>query len=76
MAVFIAWDIEESDAILEYVGGGYYDTKFVNRRTVTKRARWTNTETYHDIQNAKEYVRREKADGDTKTNMRVIVEDG
>ena len=39
--IYLCWDVENADPYQNYVGGGYYDTKFKNQRIETKRALWS-----------------------------------
>jgi hypothetical protein len=70
MAIFICWDETDADPIQEYVGGGAYDTHYVNVRTVTRKCRYSNEETPDMMERANAYA----ADMTDKVNVRVTIE--
>ena len=74
--IYIAWDEETADSERVYIGGGEYDTKAVNRRLETKKARYS-AYTLENKAKADEYVADEIRRGDVREyqlNYRVIVE--
>ena len=73
MAVFIAWDEPAGTPREEYVGGGVCRIVWDNIHTVTRKARWINSERDKDKQGAREYIRELLREGDTRVNLRVIV---
>ena len=73
MAVFIAWDETAGTPREEYVGGGVSRIVWDNIHTVTRKARWINSERDKDKQGAREYIRELLREGDTRVNLRVIV---
>ena len=74
MTIFIAWDETEGTPRQEYIGGGEHKTVWDNIHTVIRKAQWTKTETPKDRQGAEAWVKMWKADGDTRVNLRVLVE--
>ena len=70
-AVFILWDEETADPKRVYISGGEGGIEWVNRRTVIKRARWSNTVTDEEIARAKSYAIEYMDDG--RVNVRVEV---
>ena len=74
MPVYIAWDEKEGDPEQYYAGGGCYGVVYKNIRVVTRKAQWTRTESDEDKAGAKAYLDRLLADGDTRTNLRVLIQ--
>ena len=74
MPVYIAWDETEGTPRQEYIGGGEHKIVWDNIHTVIRKARWTSTERQSDKEAAAVWVRSWLADGDTRVNLRVLIE--
>jgi len=70
MTIYLCWDETDGDPVQEYVGGGRYDTRYENVRTVTRKCRYSNDVTPGMLERANDYA----ATMTDKTNVRVVIE--